>query len=266
MLCKTSVAINCTVEKKQNIMNLEGVLLELQKMGSEQTKKVLSRHGAREPFYGVKVGDMKKIVSKIKKNRKLDPAAYPQDLHELALELYQTGISDAMYLAGLIADPRQFTLETLEDWVKKADWYMISDYTVAGMAAESRFAWDLGLKWIESLDEFIASAGWATLSGFLSICDNRDLDQQKLEELLGRIPKEIHSSPNRVRYSMNNFIIALGSFVPDFTDRAKKVGILIGDVDVDMGGTACKVPRIEEYLNKVENKGYLGRKKARVIC
>jgi hypothetical protein len=38
-------------------------------------KKVLMRHGAREPFYGVRIGDMKEVVKKVKKN------------HELAMQL-----------------------------------------------------------------------------------------------------------------------------------------------------------------------------------
>ena len=54
-------------------------------------------HGAKEPFFGVKVGDLKKILKKTKKN------------HELSLELYKTGNSDAMYLAGLMADEKKIT-------------------------------------------------------------------------------------------------------------------------------------------------------------
>ncbi len=69
-------------------------------MGSEQTKKVFMRHGAREPFFGVKVGDMKKIVKRVKKN------------HELSLALYDTGNGDAMYLAGLMPTKRKSRSKT----------------------------------------------------------------------------------------------------------------------------------------------------------
>ncbi len=73
-------------------MDLNEVMHALQEFGNNQTKKMLVRHGAREPFFGVKVGDLKKLARKIKKN------------HRLALELYNTENSDAMYLASLIAD------------------------------------------------------------------------------------------------------------------------------------------------------------------
>jgi len=47
-------------------MTLHEVMRELEAMGNEQTKKIFLRHGAKEPFFGVKVGDLKKIVKKSK--------------------------------------------------------------------------------------------------------------------------------------------------------------------------------------------------------
>jgi len=137
-------------------MTKDEVMHELSRFGNEQTKKVFTRHGAREPFYGVKVGDLKTLVKKIKTD------------HKLALALYQTGNSDAMYMAGLIADENLVTKEELWDWAKKAYWYMLSEYTVAWLAAESRYGWELALEWIESAEEGIASAGWSTLSNLVS--------------------------------------------------------------------------------------------------
>ncbi len=53
-----------------------------------------------------------------------------------------------MYLARLIADENLVTQEELQDWVKKAYWYMLSEYNVPWLAAESRFGWELGREWI----------------------------------------------------------------------------------------------------------------------
>ena len=71
-------------------MTKEEVLHALELLGSAATKKIYMRHGAREPFFGVKVGDLKKWKKKIGQDQ------------ALALALYNTGNSDAMYLAGLI--------------------------------------------------------------------------------------------------------------------------------------------------------------------
>lgn len=235
-------------------MNLKEVMEILKSKGSEQTKKVLKRHGAKEPFYGVKVADLKVLQKKIKKD------------HKLALKLYQTGNSDAMYLAALIAEPEKFTPNILNDWAEQAKWYLISDYTVAWMAAESPFGIKMAKEWMRSNKEFIASAGWSTYASVMSIKPNEELDLQEIKALLEYIIDNINDAPNRVRYSMNNFVIAAGSFIPELTEICKNYGDLLGKVEVDMGGTSCKVPQAREYIEKVETKGYIGRKKKRAVC
>ncbi len=238
----------------QTIMTKDEVMLELSKFGNEQTKKIFTRHGAREPFYGVKVGDLKTLVKKIKTD------------HKLALELYETENSDAMYLAGLIADENLVTWEELQNWVKKAYWYMLSEYTVAWLAAESHHGWKLALEWIESTEEGIASAGWSTLSNLVSLSPDEELDQDTLLTLLDRVARDVHQSQNRVRYTMNGFVIAVGSYVESLTKKANEIATTIGKVSVDVGGTACKVPVATDYIKKVEDKGNIGKKRKAARC
>ena len=235
-------------------MTKDEVMLELLKFGNEQTKKIFTRHGAREPFYGVKVGDLKTLVKKIKTD------------HKLALELFSTGNSDAMYLAGLIADENLVTREELQDWVKNAYWYMLSEYTVPWLAAESQYGWELALEWIDSTEEGIASSGWSTLSNMVSFRPDEELDHDKLSALLDRVARDIHQDQNRVRYTMNGFVIAIGSYVEALTKKANEVGTSIGKVHVDVGGTACKVPLATEYIKKIEDKGNTGKKRKAARC
>lgn len=49
-------------------MTVEEVLQKLEALGSEQTKKTFLRHGAREPFFGVRIGDMKKLMKEVKRD------------------------------------------------------------------------------------------------------------------------------------------------------------------------------------------------------
>src|SRR5215218_4046081 len=130
----------------ETAMTAQDVMAELERLGSEQTKKTLLRHGAREPFFGVKVGDLKPIQKRIKKD------------HALALELYDTGNSDAMYLAGLISDPPKMTKADLQRWVDKAYWQMLSEHVVPWTAAESPHGAELARGWIESDTEGTAAA------------------------------------------------------------------------------------------------------------
>ncbi len=235
-------------------MTFESVMQQLETMGNEQTKTVLMRHGAQEPFFGVKVGDLKKIVRKVKKN------------HELALKLYDTGNSDAMYLAGLISEPKKMSKEQIQGWAEKAYWYMISEYTVAWVAAESNFGWELAKEWIVSNQERLGSAGWATFSSILAVTPDEQLNMRELDELLDLVGENIHSSPNRVRYTMNGFIISTGSYVYPLLEKSKTIAKQIGKVEVGMGSTSCKVPIALQYIQKVEKMNRVGNKRKTAFC
>ena len=235
-------------------MQLNEIMQQLEEYGNETTKRIYKNHGAKEPLFGVKIADLKKIVKKVKTS------------HELSSQLYDTGNSDAMYLAGLIADEKQITKAELQKWVAKAYWYMLSEYTVAGVAAESPHGLELAREWIKSDKENVASAGWATYSGLLAIKPNEELDLDEIDPLLDYIKTNIHQSQNRVRYAMNNFVISVGTYIPSLTDKAVEIAKSIGKVLVDMGGTACKVPFAPEYIEKVVAKGYVGKKLNAVRC
>jgi 3-methyladenine DNA glycosylase AlkD len=235
-------------------MTTKEILEELKANGNESIKKTLLKHGAKEPFYGVKVEYLKTIQKKIKKN------------YEIALELYDTGISDAMYLAGLIADDKKMTKENLNHWVKNAYWYMISDYTVPWVTAESNYGLELALEWMQSDKELIASAGWATYSNLLALTPDEQLDKKEIKSLLEKIEKEIHQAQNRVKQTMNSFVISAGGYVPELTDFAITTGNRIGAVTVEMGDTACKTPFSPDYIDKIKKRGSIGKKKKTVKC
>lgn len=230
------------------------ILKELERMGSATTRNTLLKHGMQENSFGVKIGDMKTIVKRVKKD------------YQLAIDLYNTGNSDAMYLAGLIGDETKMTKADLNKWAKKSPWYMISEYTVPFVAAESPFGWELALEWINSNRENVASAGWATLSLIASITPDEKLDIPTLDKLLDIIAKDIHHSANRVRHTMNGFVISVGGYVAPLNAKAKKVARAIGKVQVDMGGTACKVPDAQEYIGKMEDKNGIGKKRKNARC
>src|SRR5947208_13517407 len=98
-------------------MTASEIVEELRPLGKDSYKKVLLNHGIKEPVFGVKIEDLKKIQKRIKKD------------YQLALDLYDTGIYDAMYLAGLIADDLKMTKKDLKRWVEKANSASLCDYT-----------------------------------------------------------------------------------------------------------------------------------------
>ena len=235
-------------------MTAKEIVQELKPLGKDTYKKVLLNHGVKEPFFGVKIEDLKKILKRVKED------------YQLAIDLYDTGIYDAMYLAGLIADDPKMTKADLQRWAEQANCAMLSEYTVPWVAAESEHGRELALAWIESKKEGLAVAGWATLSGLVAIKDDAELDVAELKQLLARVQRTIHQQPNRVRHVMNGFVIAVGSYVKALTAFSLQTAAKIGPVSVDMGGTACKVPLATEYIKKVQQRGAIGKKRKTVKC
>ena len=235
-------------------MTVQSIMTELKARGNENTKKILLKHGMKEPFFGVKVEDLKIIQKKIKKD------------YQLSIDLYATGNADAMYLAGLIADENKMTKTDLTTWVKQAVSTNISEYTVPWITAESKYGFELALQWIDDKKDFIAAAGWATLRDLVAIKPDNELDMEALKALLKRVEKNIHQVNDRVRLKMNAFVISVGSYVIPLTELAIAVAKKIGEVKANMNGTACKVPDAIEYISKVKNRGALGKKKKMARC
>src|SRR5471030_1681107 len=137
-------------------MTAKEIMAELKSLGDEKLKKLLVKHGIKEPFFGVKVAHLKTIQKKIKTD------------YSLANELYFTKNADAMYLAGLIADDEKMTKKDLQAWVELAVSDNISAYTVPWVAAGGKYGFELAMQWIDSKEEHIAAAGWSTLSNLVA--------------------------------------------------------------------------------------------------
>ena len=235
-------------------MTAQEIVSQLEALGSEGYRRILRNHGLDQPMFGVKVEELKKFQKAIKKD------------YQLALDLYDTGIYDAQYLAGLIADENQMTKDDLRGWLAKAESNAPAEFAVAWVAAEGPHGWELGLDWIDSDRERTAMAGWATLSSWVAVKPDSALDVAALRRLLERVASSIHEAPNMVRYHMNGFVIAVGCYVAALTDEALRVGEEIGAVQVEMGKTACKVPSAPDYIRKVVSMGRVGKKRRMARC
>jgi hypothetical protein len=231
------------------------ILDEIKPMGSAAYKKLMmTNYGVKEPCFGVKIADLKKIQKRIKMD------------YQLALDLYDTGNYDAMYLAGLIADDARMTRRDLQRWADNAYAASLPGATVPWVAAGSPHGHDVALEWIESKTPHVASAGWNTLGCLVALKDDAALDLAELRQLLQRVRKTIHQAPDVVRYSMNGFVISVGSYVAPLTKLALETGEAIGPIMADLGNNSCQIPFAPEYIRKVEKRGAIGKKRKTVKC
>lgn len=234
-------------------MTADEIVAELRTLGTPQIKKIWMNYGAQEPCFGVKVEDMKKILKRVKGD------------HQLALDLYDTGIADAMYLAGLLVDDHKMTEGDLEKWLRGASDGWVADFTLPWVAGSSPHARPLALKWIDSNDDLTAATGWGTYSSFITITPDAKLDLDEITGLLKRAETSIHTRSDRVKASMNQFVCFVGCYVLPLHALALETAHTIGPVSVKRKGS-CKLPSAAEQIGKFVARGAVGRKRKSAKC
>jgi 3-methyladenine DNA glycosylase AlkD len=235
-------------------MNAEMVMQELKALGKERTRKIYLSNGAHEPLFGVSTGEMKPIFKKTKINQ------------PLAEQLYATGNYDAMYFAGIIADPKAMTIGDFDRWMDTAYFYMLSDFVVAVTLAEADIAQEVSDQWIASGDELRMSAGWSCYCWLLGNRPDVEFSVNKIADLLKLVENTIHDAPERAKYSMNNFVYTVAvSFLP-LHDLAVETAKAVGPVEVKKDQAKSKFLNASDNIQKIVNKGKIGFKRKHVRC
>ncbi|CAM4083422.1 DNA alkylation repair protein [Bacillus manliponensis] len=235
-------------------MDFETVMQELEALGKERTKKTYISNGAHEPLFGVATGAMKPIAKKIKINQ------------SLAEELYSTGNYDAMYFAGVIANPKAMSESDFDRWMDGAYFYMLSDFVVAVTLSESDLAQDVADKWIASGDELRMSAGWSCYCWLLGNRRDNEFSESKISNMLEIVKNTIHESPERTKSAMNNFLYTTGiSYLP-LHEKAVETAKAVGIVEVKRDKKKSSFLNAYESIHKEIDRGRLGFKRKHVRC
>ena len=112
----------------------------------------------------------------------------------------------------------------------------------------------------------MAIAGWATLGAIAATMPDAHLPIAAYRKLLNRVGQTIHHAPDGVRYSMNNFVIMVGTYVAPLGAKAMAAARKMSKVTVDMGDTGCKVPEAESYIVKSRRGAPIAPKRKTVRC
>lgn len=215
-------------------MDAHEVMKELEALGSEATRKTWSRHGAAEPMFGVKHGDLAKLKKRVKTD------------HALAKQLWQTGNHDARLLACMVADPAQITASELKTWAVEVKDSGTAE-ALAAFASRTPHAPETRDAWLA--DPRLQRAGWSMVAHGAK--DGALIDDATLLVLLRRIEAEIHHAENWTRRTMMYALISIGGRSPTLRKAAESAARRIGPVAFDPGVTACEFPEPTAYIAKV---------------
>jgi 3-methyladenine DNA glycosylase AlkD len=231
-------------------MTLNEVMKELESLGSEQTRKIYRNHGADIAQFGVSIAHLKKIAKKLKGN------------HKVGIELLHSQNVDAIYLSQFVVDEKRVSIDDLEAVIECTNYYMLLDNVVATLMARNQdLVKEFLYEYLDSENDRKKQVGYSAYSMILGSYEDDEIDYNHVKSTIEYVRNNIHESENRVRYSMNNFLIAAGAANKDITSLSKEAAKEIGKVKVFMGKTSCKVPDAFSYITKIEDRGTIGKKR-----
>lgn len=231
-------------------MDSQMVLDELEKLSSPRLYKQYVNNGAKEPLFGVATTKMKPLFKQVKIN------------HPLALTLYDTGNYDAMYFAGMIADPTVMKKSEFEHWINQAYFYMISDYIVAVTLAESPLGQTIANEWISAAEPLKRSAGWHCYTWMLGNQKDENFSTDHLINLLDLVVEQINQEHDRVKIAMKTFLETVGVSYVDLHEEAFTLAKKIGDIQLENR----KVINAYKEIEKAIEKKRIGFKRKHVRC
>jgi 3-methyladenine DNA glycosylase AlkD len=132
---------------------VDEVMQELQSKASATNVEGMARFAiVGDQRKGVSVPDMRKIARSIGKN------------HQLALDLWETGVPEGMIVAGMIADPDQLTEEEMENWVVDINSWDICDQVCMNLFEKSPLAEKKIFEWSGREGEFVKRTSYALIA------------------------------------------------------------------------------------------------------
>lgn len=165
-------------------------LKELRALGERRNVEGMARFGIRAKIvYGVAKPKMDELARRIGKD------------HQLALDLWASGVHDARILAGMIDPPREVSSAQMESWVRDFDNWDVCDGTCCHLFVFAASVWKKAIAWSRRDPEFIKRAGFA-LMAYLAYRDKQATDAQ-FRRLLPLIEREAYDDRNFVRKAVN---------------------------------------------------------------
>lgn len=121
--------------------------------------------------------------------------------HELAQQLWSSGIHEARILASLIDDPKKVTGEQMESWVKDLDSWDVCDQCCSNLFDKTAHAFGKAVQWSGRDEEFVKRAGFV-LMATLAVHAKRANDEEFIM-FLPIIKRESTDERNYVKKAVN---------------------------------------------------------------
>jgi 3-methyladenine DNA glycosylase AlkD len=173
-----------------NTVSVEDVLKILKAKARPDHIEGMVRYGmAAERRLGVSIPDIRKMAKEVGRN------------HELALDLWKTGIPDAKILAAMIDEPSKLSEEQMEDWVSDINSWDIGDQACMNLFEKTPLAWKKILDWSERKEEFVKRTAFGLLACLA--WHDKDAEDEKFINFFPVMKREATDERNSVKKAVN---------------------------------------------------------------
>ena len=131
----------------------ENILSRLREKADSANLEGMKRYGmTTDNRIGVSVADMRLIVKSIRKN------------HDLALELWRTGLTEGKIVASMLDEPEKLTVDQMEEWAMGFNSWDVCDQVCMNLFEKSPLAWTKIVEWSEREETFVKRAAFALIA------------------------------------------------------------------------------------------------------
>jgi len=135
------------------VPSVNEVLEKLKERAKPENLEGMAKYGmTRDRRLGVAVPEMRKIAKQSGKDR------------QLALDLWKTGIPEAMMVASMMDLAEAVTEEQMEDWVKDFNSWDVCDQVCMNLFQKTPLAWKKVRDWANRDEEFVKRAAFALIA------------------------------------------------------------------------------------------------------
>jgi len=222
-------------------MKLEQVLKELRSIADPKNVEGMARFGINsEGTLGISIYDLRPMAKRIGKD------------HELAAQLWSTGIHEARLLAGFIDDPEKVTGRQMEAWAADFDSWDVVDQVCSSLFDQTRFSYPKAVEWSERKEEFVKRSGFVLMAA-LSVHD-KDASDKEFEEFLPIIKREATDERNFVKKAVNWALRQIGKRNLTLNKKAIKAAEEISKIDSRSARWIAADALRELKSDKVQNR------------
>ena len=194
------------------------ILQELQSKARPDQVEGMTRFGmTSHRRLGVSVPNMRKIAKESGND------------HNLALELWKTGIPEAMIIASMIDEPEKLTETQMEDWVKDISSWDVCDQVCMNLFDKNPLAWKKIIDWSGREEEFVKRAAFALIA-CLAVHD-KTAEDEKFIKLFPVIKREAIDERNFVKKAVNWALRNIGKRNLNLNKEAIKTAKQIQTID-----------------------------------